>query len=99
MKIPKLKLKRVKYFLIKLPRYLAEKSFSVFIGLFILSLLFGVFVFHQYNISVREKEISMEGQPFQFKEDIYKDVLQTWEDQETRFQAADSKVYPNPFRP
>ena len=99
MKIPKLKLKKVKYLLRKIPRNLAEKSFPVFLGLFALSLIFGAFLFYQYNILLKEKEISMEGEPFQFKDNVYGNVLQVWKDQEVRFQAADSKVYPNPFRP
>jgi hypothetical protein len=99
MKIPKLKLKKVKDFLKKAPRGLAEKSFPVFLGLFVLSLIFGAFVFYKYNTLIKEKEILIEGELFQFKEEIYKEVLQIWKDQEIRFQTTDSRDYPNPFRP
>ena len=35
--------------------------------------------------------------PFQFKKNLYQNILAEWENRQERFEAANTKQYPNPF--
>lgn len=96
--IPKVKLKKVKDFLKKLPRILGEKAFLTFLGLFFLSLIFGAFIFYKYSILIKEIEPQITEKPLQFKEKTYQEVLKIWQEKEIKFRETDFKEYPDPFR-
>jgi len=98
MKIPKLKLKKIKDFLKKLPRTLGERAFLTFLGLLLIALIFGGLVFYKYSILVEKAEPEISEIPLKFKEKTYQDVLKIWQEKEKRFEEADLKEYPNPFR-
>jgi len=98
MKPLQIKIKKLKEFLKRLPRTLGEKAFFVFLGLLLIALIFGGIVFYQYNVLVKEIEVQIIEEPFQFQEKTYQDILKTWQEREKKFQEADLKEYPNPFR-
>jgi len=98
MKIPKLKLKKIKDFLTKLPRTLGERAFLTFLGLLLIALIFGGLIFYKYSILVEKAEPEISEIPLKFKEKTYQDVLKIWQEKEKRFEEADLKEYPNPFR-
>lgn len=99
MKIPKLKIKEIKKPFKKLPRVLAERALLTFLGLFLLSLIFGLIVFYKYSLLVQKAEPQItERPPREFNEKIYQEILRVWQEKEERFQAVDTKEYPDPFR-
>jgi len=99
MRIPwQTKFKKIKDFLKKLPRNLAEHSFSTILELFFLSLIFGSFVFYNYIFLVKKTEPQIIKKPLQFEEKIYQKVLTEWEERERNFKEADFKEYPDPFK-
>lgn len=98
MKIPKVKIKKIKERLKRLPRALAERAFLTFFGLFTVSLILGALIFFQYSFLIQEKEPQITEEPLQFKEKNYQDVLKTWQEREERFEEADLKEYLDPFQ-
>ena len=97
MKTPKIKVKKIKEFLKRLPQTLGEKAFFVFLGLLLIALIFGGIIFYQYNVLVKEIEVQIIEEPFQFQEKTYQDILKTWQEREERFKASSIKQYSNPF--
>lgn len=98
MKFPKLKIKKIKEFLKRLPRILGERAFFVFLGLLLVALIFGGIIFYQYKISVKKTEVQIREEPLQFQEKTYQDILKIWQEREKKFEEADLKEYPNLFR-
>ena len=97
MKIPRLKPKKIKDFLKKLPWILGEEAFLAFLGLFALALIFGGLVFYKYGVLAKKMDLQITEEPLQFKEETYQAVLKIWQEKETRFEETDLKEYPNPF--
>lgn len=100
MKISRINLNKIKIFFSKLPRILGEKAFLFFLALLFLALIFGGLIFYKYNFSIQNKkpEISQSEKPIQFKEKIYQDILQIWQDRGKRLNEAETKQYPDPFK-
>ena len=98
IKLKKIQLKKFEVFLKKLPRILAERVFLTFLGLLILSLIFGAFLFYKYNFLIKKIEPQITERPLKFKEKTYEDVLKSWQEREERFKEAEFKEYPNPFK-
>lgn len=66
--------------------------------LFLLSLVLGGILFYKYVIFVQKKEFEVPQKESLIKENIYKEILKNWQEQEKRFDEADFKEYPNPFK-
>lgn len=98
MRIPKIKTKKIKDFLKKLPRILGEKAFLTYLILLFLALIFGGIIFYKYGILVKKTKIQIPEKPLQFKEKTYQEVLKIWQEKEKRFKETDRKEYPNPFK-
>jgi len=98
MKISRIKLKKFKEFLKRLPRTLGEKVFFLFLGLLLLALIFGGIIFYKYSILAKKAEPKITEKPLQFKEKTYQKVLKIWQEREKKFQETDLKQYPDPFR-
>jgi len=98
IKLKKIQLKKFVTFLKKLPRILGERAFLTFWGLVILALIFGAIVFYKYNFLTKKSEPQIPESSLKFKEKIYEDVLKIWQEKEERFEGADLKEYPNPFK-
>jgi len=98
MRVPKLKTKKIQDFLKRLPRILGEKAFLAFLGLLFLALIFGGIIFYQYNILVKKAEVQIIEEPLQFQEKTYQDISKIWQEREKKFQEADLKTYPDPFK-
>ena len=98
MKIPKIKTKKTKDFFKKLPRVLGERAFLTFLGLLVIALMSGGFIFYKYSILAAKTEPQVIKKPLQFKEKTYQEVLKVWQEKGKRFKEADFKEYPNPFR-
>lgn len=98
MKISRLKIKKIKEFLKKLPKTLGEKAFFVFLGLLLVALIFGGIIFYQSSILVKRAKVQITEKPLKFQEKTYQDILKIWQEKEKKFQEADWKTYPDPFR-
>lgn len=98
MKIPKFKIKEIKQFLKKLPRTLGEKRFLTFFGLLLVALIFSGLSFYKYGFLAEEEKLEVPEKPLKFNEKDYQEVLKIWQEKEKRFNEADLKEYPNPFR-
>lgn len=72
---------------------MAEQAFLSFLILFLISLIFGGFIFYQYNILVNKKEAKILENPLQFNEKIYKDVLNIWQEREKKLKETGTKKY------
>jgi hypothetical protein len=99
MKIkPKRKFKRISRLFKRLPEALARNAFSTFLGLLLIALIFGAFVFWQYSILAKSSvEIGEEEKPLEFEKRIYQAVLREWQDRNERFSEAGTEEYLNPF--
>ncbi|XOB41268.1 MAG: hypothetical protein ACKKMW_00755 [Candidatus Nealsonbacteria bacterium] len=94
MKIPKtIKAKQIKVFIKKLPKKLAEKAFLTFLGLFVLSLIFGILIFYKYSVIPQSESVEGAKVGLKFKSDMYQKILETWQDREERFEETATKQY------
>ncbi len=97
-KLKRLKFKKIKDFLKELPKALGERAFFTFLGFLIIALIIGGLIFYNFYILIEKKEPQISERPLQFKEKTYQGVLKAWQEKEKRFEAADAKEYPDPFR-
>jgi len=97
MKTPKLKIKKIKYFLKKIPRVLALNSFLTLLGLIVIALFLSGLIFYKYTFSISKIEIKITEKPLQFEEKTCQNILKTWQEREERFKASSIKQYSNPF--
>ena len=88
-----LKLKKLK----KLPIFLAEHLFGLFLILILFALILGGGFFYKYSILTEQELLEPIEKPLKFKTKVYKEVLQEWQDREQKFKQTDLKTFPNPF--
>lgn len=101
LKLPRIKLNKLailKYFLKKLPRFLAINAFLVSLGLILLALIISGFIFYKYSFLVSQREPGNSEKPVYFQEKIFRDISKIWEARKKRFEEADSKEYPDLFK-
>ena len=96
-KLKIIKFEELKTIVKKLPKKLAEKAFLSFLGLFILSVIFGILIFYRYGIEPEETIPETSKVGLQFKSDLYQQVLEIWQNTEEQFKKTDTKQYPNLF--
>lgn len=94
----KIKFGRIKDFIKRLPRILAEHSFLTILILFFLALILGGLIFYKYIFLIEKAEPQIIKKPFRLEEQIYQKILKEWEERERRFNEASLKVYPDPFK-
>lgn len=80
-----------------LPKKTATHSFSAFIVLFILALVGGGVVFYKYNIQKETLEVQYIEKRLRFQKDVYKRVLNYWQEVERNLANIESRQYDNPF--
>jgi len=98
MKLPKIKIKKIKDFLKRLPKILGTHAFLSFLALVFFALIFGGIVFYKYSISAQKKELEPSEQILKFEEKTYQQVLEAWEEKERKFKETDTKKYPELFQ-
>ncbi|MGB2762353.1 MAG: hypothetical protein WBC21_02325 [Minisyncoccales bacterium] len=91
----KIKIEKWEKFFKKLPRNLAENAFRSFMILVCLALIFGSVLFYKYSVLAEKKEPEVFKKPIEFKENIFENILKEWEEREVKFNAADTKEYPD----
>lgn len=97
-KLKIIKLNKIKNFLNKFLRTLAEHSFLTFLGLFIISLALGALIFFQCSILV-ESPVQKTGEEktFQSEARAYQSIKNEWDRKKEIFSQTEAKKYPNPF--
>lgn len=94
----KIETKKIKGFIKRLPKRLAENSFLTFLALFLISLIFGCLVFYKYGILIQKAKPETIEKPLKFDEKTYQNILKIWQEKEKKFKEVDFKEYPNPFQ-
>jgi len=92
----RIKFKSLKRKIIKVPKILAEKSFLFLICLLVGAFLISLFVFWNYSISLKKKEIL----PYEikgFNRQKLEKVLEIWQKKKDEFDKVDEKQYQFPF--
>jgi len=92
------KIKKLKNFLEKLPLITAQHAFLACLFLFFLALVFGGLLFYKYSILAQKTIPESLEQGLSLDEKTYQKVLKVWQEQDRKFQEADLKEYPNPFK-
>lgn len=93
----KIKIPQIKNFLEKLSLSIAQHAFLACLFLFLLSLIFGGFLFYKYSILAQEVEPEGLDKSVLLEEEAYQGVLEVWQEHERISQEADFKEYPNLF--
>ncbi len=86
-----------KAFLFKLPWIAARHAFFACIAIFLISFLIGVAIFSKNYFSIQVKKAEAVEDKSYFNEKSYEQLLKYWQENEKKFNEADSKIYPNPF--
>jgi predicted PurR-regulated permease PerM len=89
----KIETKKLKNFIKKIPRFLAENFLLTSIFLLILA-LFICFLTFKFSTTFKEK---MSQKIEAFNENLYQKVLEKFEESEKKFKEIDQKIYLNPF--
>ena len=97
IRIKKINSKKILNFVKGIPFVLGENAFSAFLGLIVISLLLGAFVFYTHYSLVKKEEITVTKKQLLFKIKTYEEVLEVWRKKEERLEQTNFKGYPNPF--
>jgi hypothetical protein len=89
----KIETKKLKNFIKKIPKVLAEKFLLTSVFLLIFAFLIGFLIF---KISTSFKE-EMLPKIEVFNENLYQKVLKKFKERERKFEEIDQKIYLNPF--
>jgi hypothetical protein len=89
----KVETKKLKNFVKKIPRILAEKFLLTSIFLLILALFIGFLIFKSSTSFKGEMPQKIEA----FNENLYQKVLEKFKERERKFEEIDQKIYLNPF--
>ena len=84
--------------ILKLVKWITKHAFLVFLFLFFLSFILGGILFYKYGVLVQQAEQDFKVALPNFKEDLYRDILEEWQIRREIFEGAENKEYPNPFR-
>jgi hypothetical protein len=84
--------------LVDVPVCLAYHPFIGCLLLFIVAVAIGGFVFYKYSFLAERAEPEAIKKGSLLNEEVYKEILGKWQEQEARFNEADLKDYPNPFK-
>ena len=71
----RIKFNKIKEFLKKVPKNLAEKSFLTFLLLFLIACIIGVYLFYTYAIAIKNLEPKPLEKSVQFNDELYQEIL------------------------
>lgn len=97
MRLPSIKFNKIKEFLRKFFRTLAEKTFFTFLGLFFLALIFGTLLFYKNVILVKKAQPEISAKLIQLNEKLLEEILGESENRQKKFEETELKEYPDPF--
>lgn len=94
----KINISKVKIFLKKVAVSLTRHPFLSCFGCILLAGALGVILFYKYAILSQDLRSETKEAPFSLEEETHREILKIWEQQKTRFNQADLKEYPDPFK-
>lgn len=94
----KIKIEKIKNLLKKIPKVLAGHPFLTFCGLLVVALILGGVIFYKYSILAEKSEIEISKETLRFKQKIYQEVSNQWQQREEKLKKVDLKQYINPFQ-
>lgn len=97
MKIKKIRFDKIKVVFGKLPRILGEKAFLTFLGLLVVFLVFGAFLFYKYIFLVEKAQPEVIEGSLQFNERLFQKILEKSRDKQEKFKETETKKYPDAF--
>ncbi len=93
----KLNSKKIKTFIQKAPRRLAENTFLTISSLFVVVFILAGLIFYQYFILIQKTTPEITTDSLQLQKETFDKTLQVWQQRENNFKTADAKQYPDPF--
>lgn len=94
----RIKLNKIKDFLNKTLKTLAEHSFLTLLALFIISLSLGLFIFFQCSALIDSPGQKIgEEKSFKLEARTYQNIKDEWDRKKESFSQTEEKKYPNPF--
>ena len=94
----KINKKQIKKILNNLLLGAVRRPFLGCLAFFLLALILGAILFYKYNILAQRAEFEIFEKPISLKEDTYQEVLKVWQENEKRFEEADTKEYLDSFK-
>lgn len=90
------KIKKVKDFLLNIPKILVQHLFMTLFFLLILDLILTGVLFYKYYL--QKEDLEFQSQVFGLNERLLNNVLEEWQEREEIFKSVDSKQYLDLFR-
>jgi len=94
----KIKLAKIKDFLGEIPTILVKKPFFTTMSFLLITFVLGGIIFYKYCFLVEKAEPQVIEKPLSLKEDLFKKILEEWEERERKLEQIKYKGYPNPFQ-
>ena len=82
----------------RIPKILGERPFFTFLGLLVVALAIAGIVFYKSVVLIKKANQQTPQKTLQFDRGAYEKLLEEWGGRERRFNAIESKTYPDPFR-
>lgn len=93
----KMNIKKKRFFLSNLPWFAARRAFFACLIIFFISLLIGVIILCKNYFNIEAKKNDMVEQKGYFDEKAHEQLLKFWQENEKKFNEANSDLYPDPF--
>jgi hypothetical protein len=88
---------KIKEFLFKAAWVSAKHAFFACLILFFLAFFLGVLLFLKCNAIIKAEDLGNIQESFSLNRKIYEDIMTARQQDENRYETADSKEYSNPF--
>ena len=97
-KIKKKQLRKIKNLLKTIPRIIGKRAFLTSLALFLVAIILGGLVFYEYIILAEQKKSEITQKVIYFDEKGLQEILNIWQERQSKFDQADFKQYLNPFK-
>lgn len=81
----------------KIPWMLAKYAFVVVLMLILIDIILGGLLLYKCVVLVKLESLQSDKNPLEFKEDVYKEILEQWKTEEQKLQEKLERNYLNPF--
>ena len=92
------RVKKIKNIFKKLAIVSATRAFSTFLILLLLAVIISSIFYYRYVILIERKEPEPPEIGVQFKEKLYQEISETWQDYQEELNLSEFKEYPDPFQ-
>ncbi|PIV12654.1 MAG: hypothetical protein COS47_01475 [Candidatus Nealsonbacteria bacterium CG03_land_8_20_14_0_80_36_12] len=92
------RVKKIKNIFKKLAIVSASRTFSTFLILLLLAVIIGSILYYRYVVLIERREPEPPEIGVQFKEKLYQEISETWQDYQEELNLSEFKEYPDPFQ-